>query len=116
MGLGVERTQARGAATTKRRRMRAPTTPARLGKSLWSQRESERGIPTASKRAGAALTASEVASLIADAGIDHGIEEIDGQVDQDIGGRGHEHHPLHHRIVAPKDGRDDEAAETGNGE
>src|SRR5713226_8025032 len=94
--------------------MTAPTSTARLASNRGSQRESERGAPTASIRAGAGVTAGEAASLIADSGIYHGIEQIDGEVDQDIGGGGHEHHPLHHRVVSAQDGGDDETAEPGD--
>ena len=49
--------------------------------------------------------------VVADAGVDERVDHVDREVDQDVGRRRHQHDPLHHRVVAPEDRRDDEPAD-----
>src|SRR4029453_11308396 len=107
VGLWVESTPASKAASTKTRRMSAPATTLWLPRS----RRSQRGRVDGAAAGPGETRTSTAASVIADSRIDEGIEKIHPEIDQDIHGGRDEHHPLHHGIVAPQDGRDDEPAQ-----
>ncbi len=57
-----------------------------------------------------------MARSISDPRIDHRIENVDGEVHQDVGKAEQQHDALDDRVVAAQDGIDREAAEPGNGE
>src|SRR6476660_1639218 len=107
VGLWVESTPANRAASTQTRRMSAPATTLWLPRS----RRSQRGRVDAAAAGPGDTRTSTAASLIADPWIDEGVEKIHPEIDQDIDGGCDEHHSLHHGIVAPQNGRDDEAAQ-----
>src|SRR4030095_4798071 len=136
VGLWVESTPANRAASTKTRRMSAPATTLRLPRrggsrpttgaqggrrgggaapatTLWlpRSRRSQRGRVDAAAAGPEDTRTSTAASLIADPRIDEGVEKIHPEIDQDIDGGRHEHHSLHHGIVASQNGRDDEPAQ-----
>src|SRR5690242_15206062 len=110
VGLYEESTPASRAAAMKTSRMRAPATTLRLP----SRRRSHRGRMDGDAAGAAATRTSTVASVIADARVDERVEEIHAEVDEHVGGGGDEDHALHHGIVAPEDGRDDQATQPGN--
>src|SRR5262249_9137492 len=110
VGLYDESTPASSAAATKTRRMSAPAITLRLPRSRRSQRGRVEGAA-----AGAAGTrTSTVASVIPDARVDERVEEIHAEVDEHVGGGGNEDHALHHGIVTPENGRDDEPPQAGD--
>ena len=51
-----------------------------------------------------------------DARVQHGVGDVDQQVDQHVGRRGDQHHALHERVVAREDGLHDQPAEAGQHE
>src|SRR5215813_11765494 len=108
VGLYEESTPASSAAAMKTSRMSAPVTTLRLPR----RRRSQRGRVAGAAAGAVGTRTSTVASVIADARVDERVEEIHAQVDQHIGRGGDEDHALHYRIVAPENGRDDEAAQS----
>src|SRR6266478_5804457 len=90
--------------------MRAPAT------TLWlpSSRRSQWGRVDSAGATAAGTRTSTAASFIADPRVDERVEQVHAQVDEDVGGGRDEHHSLHHRIVAPENGRDDEPAQSRN--
>src|SRR6267143_5129337 len=107
VGLCVESTPASDAARTKARRISAPATTLRLASVRRSQRGRVDGAPAAARGS----RTSTATSLIADPRIDDRVEEIDPKVDEHVGGGGDEDNPLHHRVIAPQNRRDDETAQ-----
>src|SRR5262245_30913601 len=105
VGLYEVSTPARSAAAMKTSRMNAPTTTARLPR----RRRSQRGRVDVAAAGTAGTRRSTAASVIADAWVDDRVEQVHAQVDEDVGGGGDEDDPLHHGIVAPENGRDDES-------
>src|SRR5215831_4414080 len=97
VGLYEESTPASSAAAMKTSRMSAPATTLRLPR----RRRSQRGRVAGTAAGAAGTRTSTVASVITDA-----------RVDEHIGRGGDEDHSLHHGIVAPENGRNDEPAET----
>src|SRR5215510_7188811 len=91
----------------KTSRMRAPSTTLRLA----SRRRSQRGRVDGATADAAGTRTSTVASVIADARVDERVEQVHAQIDEDVGRGDDEHHALHHGIVAPENGRDDEPAQ-----
>src|SRR5262245_5050138 len=63
------------------------------------------------KRAAALRRNTRTTSVIADAGVEHRVEEIDDQIDHHEGGGDEQHAPLHERIVARLDGPHHHGAE-----
>ena len=55
-------------------------------------------------------------SSVADPWIEHGVEQVDDQVHDNVGEAEHQHDALDDRIVAAQDGVHDEAANAGDGE
>src|SRR5262245_6144041 len=53
---------------------------------------------------------------VADAGVEEDIEDVDEEVQQHVDARDDQDDALDHRIVAPHDGIDGEAADAGKGE
>src|SRR5437870_3608130 len=48
--------------------------------------------------------------------IEHGIEQVDGEVREDVPGGDHEHHALHDEVVTRRDRDDEHAPDTGKSE
>src|SRR5436190_400536 len=90
------------------RRMSAPATTLRLAR----VRRSHRGRVDGAADPTAGARTSTAASVIADPRINERVEQVDPEIDEHVDGGRDEDDPLHHGIVAPEDGRDDEAAQT----
>src|SRR5262247_2736095 len=88
----------------KTSRMKAPSTTLRLPR----RRRSQRGRVDGATAGAAGTRTSTAASVIANAGVDEGVEDVHAQVDEDVGGGDDEDDSLHHGIVAPENGRDDQ--------
>src|SRR5881296_100363 len=107
-------TSARSAASTRTSRMSAPVTTFRFRLMRRSHGERRPSVSGETAPALPAMALSTAASVIPDPRVDEGVEEIHGQIDQDVRRRGHQNDALHDRIVAAHDGRDDQAAQAGD--
>src|SRR5436190_21358571 len=95
------------AASTKASTITRPMRNERCRASLRSTRNRRRG---ASAWVGARASA---ASVIADARVDHGVEDVDGDVDHDEAEAEQQHGALDQRIVPRDDALHDQAADAG---
>src|SRR5262245_22506381 len=81
-------------------------------------RRPSRASPARAPRTGpvVGVTSAPLIGSVANPRIEDRVEEVDGEVDEDVHGRDDQHHALDDRVVSPQDGVDRQAADPGDGE